>query len=155
MLISIAHAASEATCIAQGFLNKLNDAVIFPLIILLLAAAFLLFLYGGLKFILNPQDLKEQSEGRSHMLYGIIGLVVMTSAAAILAIAAGTFGISTDPPRCGNNNPSHFDYGGESVGGDGPIDSNPYFEYGGESSGGSGEMDGLDHLDFGGESSGG
>lgn len=118
MLFPIAHAASEASCVAQGFLDKLNEAVIFPLVILLMAAALLVFLYGGLKFIMNPTDLAQQSEGRSHMLYGIIGLLVMTSAAAILAIAAGTFNLSTEEPRCGGaiSNPSSY-VDGESVGG--------------------------------------
>ena len=121
MLFSTAHAASKATCVAQGFLDKLNEAVLYPLIILLLAVAFLIFLYGGLKFILKPSSLAgESNEGRNHMLYGIIGLVVMASAGAILAIAAGTFNLSTKSGNCGGPGGGTYENPLPAVGGMGP-----------------------------------
>jgi hypothetical protein len=89
-----AYAAShEATCAAQGFLAKINEAVLYPLIMLLMAIAFLIFLWGGFQFIVNSDDPGGREIGRRHMVYGIIGLLVMVSAAGILTIAANTLGI--------------------------------------------------------------
>lgn len=92
--------ASDAVCVAQDFLKILNDAILFPLITLLLAVAFIWFLYGGMKFIWSANNPTERENGRQHMLYGIIGLVVMTSAGAILAITANSFGLSPTGPEC-------------------------------------------------------
>lgn len=92
-----AHAVSNATCVAQGFLSKLNDAVFYPLIILLTGVALFMFLWGGFRFVLNAHNPSEREKGKSHMIYGIIGLLVMVSAASILAIAANTFDLSSDP----------------------------------------------------------
>lgn len=83
--------ASKATCVAQSFLSKINDAVFYPLIILLLAVAFLVFLYGGFRFVSNANNPSEREVGKKHMIYGVIGILVMVSAYAILSIAANTF----------------------------------------------------------------
>ncbi len=92
--------ASEAACVAQGFLDTLNDVVLFPLITFLLTIALLWFLYGGAKYIFYANNSSERENGRRHMLYGVIGLLVMTSAFTILAIAANSFGISPTGPGC-------------------------------------------------------
>lgn len=56
-----------------------------------------MFLWGGFQFILNAHNPTARETGKKHMIFGIIGLLVMVSAAAILAIAANTFGLSPDP----------------------------------------------------------
>ena len=72
-------------------MDKINSIILFPLISLLLAAAVLLFVWGGLKYLLNAEDASARKEGQRHMLFGIIGIVVMVSALAILNIAVNTF----------------------------------------------------------------
>lgn len=78
---------------AKSLLTKVEDIIIFPLMTLLMAVAFLLFLYGAYEFVLGATDDTARSKGKTHMLYGIIGLLVMISAYAILSIATNTFGI--------------------------------------------------------------
>lgn len=95
----IAH-AQEASDIAQSFLGRINDVILFPLITLLLAVALVVFLYGGFEYVMNANNETKRSEGRQHLLYGIIGMLVMLSALTILTIAAGTFGI--DVPETGS-----------------------------------------------------
>ena len=87
----IAHAQAEA--VAQGFVDKLNQAILFPLITLLMTIALVVFLYGCFEFIMNAGDPAARAKGRQHILWGIIGMLVMVSALAILEIAAGTFGL--------------------------------------------------------------
>ena len=97
-----AHAVSQAECVARDFLGVLNNAVFYPLIIFLTALAFMMFLWGAFRFVVNAADSGARAQGRSHMMYGVIGLLIMVSAWAILTIAANTFGLgvpNTDP--CG------------------------------------------------------
>lgn len=86
--------AARAT--AQDFLRTFNDAILFPLISLMLAVAFLIFLYGAFEYVKSAESEFERERGRQHLMYGIIGMLVMLSAYAILAIAAGTFGIQVE-----------------------------------------------------------
>lgn len=88
----IAH-AQEAAEVAQSFMDRINDAILFPLITLLLAIALLVFLFGAFQYVLGANNPTTRTEGSRHLLWGIIGMVVMVSAWAILSIAAGTFGI--------------------------------------------------------------
>jgi len=77
--------------------SELIDAIVRvivnPLIGLLFGIALLLFLWGAFQFILDVGEKGEAREnGKRHMLWGIIGMVVMVSVFGILAILATTFG---------------------------------------------------------------
>jgi multidrug transporter EmrE-like cation transporter len=91
----IAYAA--AADVARNFLMKLNDAILYPLISLMMAAALLVFLWGCFEFIMAAGDPGARTTGKKHILWGIVGMVVMVSAYGILTIAVGTFGL--DIPR--------------------------------------------------------
>jgi len=91
----IAYAADAAhITAAKSMLAKIESAILFPLMTLMMAVAFFVFLWGAYQFVLNANDDTKRTEGKNHMVYGIIGLLVMLSAMAILSIAAGTFGIT-------------------------------------------------------------
>ena len=88
----IAYAQAEA--VARGFLDSLNHAILFPLITLLLTIALVVFLYGCFQFIVGAGNEEARSKGKKHILCGIVGMLVMVSAYAILSIVANTFGVS-------------------------------------------------------------
>lgn len=92
-LMMIAH-AQEATDIARSFLERINDVILFPLITLMMAVALLVFLYGAFEFVMGANAPDAREKGKKHLLFGIIGMLVMLSAFAILSIAANTFGLS-------------------------------------------------------------
>ena len=79
---------------AKTALAKIESAILFPLMTLMMAVALLMFLWGMYEYVLNADDEGARSTGKTHMLYGVIGLFVMISALGILKIAAGTFGIT-------------------------------------------------------------
>lgn len=83
---------------ACSLIGKVNQAILYPLIALLLAAALLMFLWGVFQYIANAEGDAARDTGRKHMIFGIIGFVIMVSALAILRIATNTFGI--DIPLC-------------------------------------------------------
>jgi hypothetical protein len=93
---------AAAVAEASSFVAKLNNAILFPLIALLSGIALLFFIYGCAVYILNAQSETAREEGKKNITYGIIGLVVMAAAYAILSIAAGTFGLN-DQLKCAND----------------------------------------------------
>jgi Na+/H+ antiporter NhaD/arsenite permease-like protein len=91
-----AFAQSAAQEAAQGFLTKINEAILFPLITLMMAIALLIFLYGAFEYVKGAANDGDRETGRRHLLYGIIGMLVMLSAFTILTIAAATFGLDDE-----------------------------------------------------------
>lgn len=86
--------AAEHVEAAQSLVKRVNDAILFPLITLGLSIAVLFFLWGAFQYVYNSDNESGRETGKRHLFYGIIGLLVMVSAFAILSIAAGTFGIT-------------------------------------------------------------
>ena len=81
---------------ARNFVATLNDVILFPLIGLLTAVAFFVFIWGCFDYIRGANNPSAREQGVKHITYGIIGLVVMISAWAILNIAAATFGLDDE-----------------------------------------------------------
>lgn len=91
-----AFAASEAQVVAQGFVDKINEVILFPLITFMIALALLVFLYGAFEYVKDANNEEGRQKGARHLLYGTIGMLVMLSAMALLRIAAGTFGLQSE-----------------------------------------------------------
>lgn len=95
MFIQIAHAQNVAARDAAfSLVEKINDVILFPLIALMMAIAFLTFLWGAFEYVKNSDSEQGREQGKSHLLWGTVGMLVMLSAWAILNIAANTFGLS-------------------------------------------------------------
>lgn len=78
------------------FIGKIDNAIINPLINLLFALAVVYFLYGVFEFILNQANEEKKTSGKSHMLWGIVGITIMMGVWAILGIVLNTLGISDE-----------------------------------------------------------
>ena len=110
MFIPLAYAAATpGVAEAVSFVAKFNQVILFPLITLLTAVALLVFMYGSFQFIAQAENPTARAEGRRHIMWGIIGLLIMLTAYAILSVAANTFGVksvldcSKDPTASGCN----------------------------------------------------
>ena len=75
-------------------LARLSEGILNPLIVLLLAIAFLVFFWGLFQFIQNADSEEGRETGKRTIVWGIVGIVIMISAYGILAMITGTFGIS-------------------------------------------------------------
>ncbi len=84
---------------AQCLVDMVNDAILFPVIALMSAIAFLVFLWGAFEYVRNADNDSARAAGQQHLLWGVIGLLVMLSAFAILNVAAGTFGLGINVPE--------------------------------------------------------
>lgn len=87
-IVNIAHAQIPA--VANTFINNFINAIINPLIYLMMAVAIVVFLWGVVEFISGSDDTTKLSNGRRHMLWGIIGLAIMVSAFGIMNLICNT-----------------------------------------------------------------
>lgn len=79
--------------VLNKFLANVVTEIINPIILLLSAGAFVVFIWGVFKFIKNAGDEKARSEGKQAIFWGIIGLVIIFGAYGIINLALGTFNL--------------------------------------------------------------
>jgi hypothetical protein len=57
-----------------------------PIVQLLFALATILFLWGVAEFIIHRDNEEERDKGKRHMIWGILGLVIMFGAIGIINV---------------------------------------------------------------------
>ena len=85
----------------DGFIGNVNDMIINPLILFLFALAVVFFLYGVLEFIFNQENEEKKTTGKSHMLWGIVGIAIMLGVWTLLNMIINTFDIKGIDPEQG------------------------------------------------------
>ena len=82
----------------QVLAGKFAAAIINPLLVLVISAGLLIFLYGLVEYLyaLNVKGKKSQ-EGLNHMLYGIVGMFIMVAALSIIKVIADFVGANLPP----------------------------------------------------------
>lgn len=75
-------------------LNKINEFILNPLILLVFGIALLVFFYGIFEFIRSETSDGGREEGKRKILYGLVGMFIMFSAYGLIHLVLGTFGIS-------------------------------------------------------------
>ncbi len=78
----------------DDLLFKLNAKIINPLIELAFIVALVVFLWGVTDYIRGAANEKKREEGRQHMLWGVIGFVIMFGVFGIITILTRTLGIN-------------------------------------------------------------
>ena len=84
----------------NNFLDAIIQEIVNPFILLLMGAAAVVFIYGIVEMIIHSGDSTKRDLGREHMIWGIVGLVIMVGVFGILNILLNTFGIEL-PPETG------------------------------------------------------
>lgn len=84
----IAHAAT-----VDELLFKLNDKIFNPLIEFAFIIALVVFLWGISEYIRGANSEEKRKEGREHMLWGVVGFVIMFGVFGIISVLTRTFGI--------------------------------------------------------------
>ncbi|MFZ3011720.1 MAG: hypothetical protein WA060_01840 [Minisyncoccia bacterium] len=87
----IAYAASSSL---NEFIANVDNMIINPLISFLFALAIAFFLYGVLEFVMNQENEEAKTKGKSHMIWGVIGITIMMSVWGILGIVLNTLNIN-------------------------------------------------------------
>ncbi|KND49468.1 MAG: hypothetical protein AB203_00060 [Parcubacteria bacterium C7867-008] len=74
----------------HSFLNNIAREIITPIVAVVALAAFILFIYGVVKFIRNAGDATKRAEGQQQMIWGIIGLAILFGANALVNVIQNT-----------------------------------------------------------------
>jgi len=85
----------------NAFLDKVVAQVVNPIILLLSAGAFVVFLWGVFQFIAHAADRTKRGEGRQAILWGLIGLVVIFGSYGIINVALKTFNLNPNGSTTG------------------------------------------------------
>jgi NADH:ubiquinone oxidoreductase subunit 2 (subunit N) len=80
-----------------GLLNRINAAILNPLIILAFAIALLVFFWGIFQFISSETADNKREEGKKKILWGIFGMFIMVSAYGLIYLILATFSIDAPP----------------------------------------------------------
>ncbi len=72
-------------------LGKIAAQIINPIIGLMVAIAVLVFLYGVMEFIAGAGNEEKRTQGKQHIIYGIIGLFIMVSVFGIMHVLCNFF----------------------------------------------------------------
>jgi hypothetical protein len=78
------------------FLAKINQYILNPIILLLFAVAFLLFLWGVFQFVRQADNPKAREEGQKNIMWGIVGMFIMFGVYGIIAIVLSTIGVNVN-----------------------------------------------------------
>lgn len=97
MNFEIIHTAEASV---TTLMKSINKVIINPLIVLLFALAMVYFIFGIAKYLLSPGNEEVRKTSKEHMLWGILGMVIMISVFGILSLIMNTFGIQNK----GSNN---------------------------------------------------
>ena len=76
-------------------IDRFVSAVINPLIALIFAAGLVVFIFGLVEYLYGlSTDTEKKNDGKRHMLWGIIGMFIMSAAFGILRLVANTLNVS-------------------------------------------------------------
>ena len=79
--------------VLNAFLGKVVTQIVNPIIMLLAAGAFVLFVWSVIKFIRTAGDDTKRKESQDAILWSLVGLVVIFGAYGIINTVAGTFSL--------------------------------------------------------------
>ncbi len=73
-----------------ALLNKISVVIINPIIYIMFTAGFVVFIWGLVQFVAHLDNEEARSTGGKHMLWGIIGMVIMVGVVGIVNIIQNT-----------------------------------------------------------------
>jgi hypothetical protein len=87
-----------SSCPSAGNLSSLTDFINFftctlmnAIVPLFVALAVVGFIYGIIKYFLNPDNEEKRKDGKSFMIWGLVALFVMVSIWGLVGILSNTF----------------------------------------------------------------
>ncbi len=101
----IAHAAESAFDKASknpainNLVTGVMQWIVLPVLEGFFAFTLLVFIWGVVGLIRSGDDPKAREKGQQHILWGVIGMVIMISAYGIIRVIANTIGVADPLPR--------------------------------------------------------
>src|SRR6185437_15372930 len=83
---------------ASNLIGKLVTYVIDPAILVVFAAGFFFFVFGLVQFLWRLDEGGDNTTGKQHMVWGIVGMLIMVSVFGIITIIDDTFELDIGNP---------------------------------------------------------
>ena len=94
MIEGIAYAQQSSQTL-QGILGKIYTYIINPAIVTLFAVALVIFFYGVIIYLRDAgKEGDAVKKGKAHMIWGIVGFVIMIGVYGIINLLIRTFNIT-------------------------------------------------------------
>ena len=91
--------------VASDLIDRFVFYIIDPIILLVFALGFFLFIWGLVQFLINIEsDSKGRSDGKRHMVWGLVGMLIMISVYGIIALLDNSFDLNVANPDVGRIN---------------------------------------------------
>lgn len=100
LIVNSAFAQSAVTNVAT-LMAKINKFLINPLILLIFALAFAYFIWGVIQFIAGSTNEEKRTTGKSHIMWGLVGMLIMVGVFFIMKIIIDTLGVKGIVPQGG------------------------------------------------------
>ena len=71
---------------AQQLIEAVMTTIFNPLIRLLVAVAFAVFIYGVIEFIAGSDNDVKREQGKKHLMWGVIGLFIMLGVMGLIEV---------------------------------------------------------------------
>jgi hypothetical protein len=84
LLVTTAHAQDVE--LAREYINKVSISILNPLISIAFVVAVVVFIWGIIQFINALNGGGDTKEGKSHMIWGIVGMTIMASTYGIITM---------------------------------------------------------------------
>lgn len=85
LFINTAYAADAVTIV-----DKIKTQILNPIVGVMFGLALVYFLYGMLEFVQGGANEKSVEKGKQHMIYGILGLVIIVGVQGIISMITAT-----------------------------------------------------------------
>ena len=82
----------------EQLLERIINYIVDPAIRVVFTAGLFLFLWGLVEFLWGLKEGKSQEDGKRHMIWGMVGMLIMVSVYGIIALIVNTFGINLRNP---------------------------------------------------------
>ena len=87
-----------AVASADAIIGKIKTNIINPIVAVAVGLAFVMFLYGVLEYVQGGSNEKEIETGKKHIIWGIIGLVIMFGVNGIIKMITDTVNEDSGSP---------------------------------------------------------
>ncbi len=79
----------------EEILQRIITYVIDPALRVIFTLGLLLFIWGIIQFLWGVKDGRADEKGKDHMVYGLLGMLIMVSVYGIIALIINSFGLQT------------------------------------------------------------
>jgi len=83
---------------AADLIGRLVEFIVNPAILIVFAAGFFLFIYGLVEFLWKLDEGGDNTNGKQHMIWGIVGMLIMVSVFGIITLIDDTFDLDIGNP---------------------------------------------------------